>query len=84
MTYMTKLLVETVAVGVVMAVLFAVIHFFFMYPMDYIIPGAADWSMDMHKSGAVHAFLAGVFGHLSFEVLKWNKWYCTNGAACQP
>lgn len=27
-------------------------------------------------------FLAGFFGHLLFEVIGANKWYCKHGAAC--
>jgi hypothetical protein len=31
----------------------------------------------------VHLFIIGVTAHLLCEFTGINKWYCTNGAACQ-
>lgn len=31
---------------------------------------------------ALAGWTAGVLGHLAFEALGANAWYCTNGAAC--
>ena len=37
---------------------------------------------DYRKIMYLSLFLTGFLTHVVFEVLKINKWYCTNGIAC--
>ena len=36
----------------------------------------------MFKNQMLVVFLTGFIGHLLFELLGANRWYCTHGKAC--
>ena len=67
---------EALAVGVVTVLLGVVLHH-----LSLQFYGQHDLN-DM-KMFAVHLFFIGVVVHLLCEVTGVNKWYCSNGVACQ-
>jgi multisubunit Na+/H+ antiporter MnhB subunit len=38
--------------------------------------------MALQRITGLKIFWVGVVGHLIFEVVGANRWYCTNGVAC--
>lgn len=64
------LLLEALIVGIIFAVLLLIAS-------AVVVPDTIDKQI---KCG----FVVGVMGHLIFEAIGANKWYCTNGHACMP
>lgn len=83
-----RLAQEAAIVGVVMLIVVSVVHGGEM---------AANAALYKHEHGAMHypqshgeymvrlfaiAFVAGALGHLGFEAIGVNRYYCKSGVAC--
>jgi len=65
---MSSVLVEAIVVGCVISAIW-----FLLQGFDTIRRSVNQW---------MQVFLAGMIGHLVFEALGINRWYCHQGAAC--
>ena len=67
---MTKLAIEALVVGVVMATIFAVVHAVHMY--------ISKKAAMTHVALLLQVVLVGFVGHIAFECSGVNKWYVRN------
>jgi len=74
---MKKLIIETIAVGILMVVMGTVVSYVFFNQSG----SKKDWNKNHVMEIAL--FLTGVFAHLFCEFSGINRWYCKNGNACQ-
>lgn len=65
---MMNLIIEAIVVGVVMVIIGVGVSMITTY---------------LNIPGQFNIFLTGFIGHLLFEMMGANKWYCTNGYACK-
>lgn len=69
MAKMSSFFIEAFVVGLAMAAIFYILQM-----VDFI----------KEKTNIfMQVFLAGIIGHIIFEVIGANKWYCDNGMACK-
>jgi hypothetical protein len=68
MSETARIAVEAGVVGIIFAV--------FMLIASRFVRLDTSWAV------ALAGFVAGVLGHLAFEVVGGNAWYCKNGVAC--
>ena len=62
-----QVLIEALVVGLVFAILVLI----------------ASFAFGSSANPAILGFVSGFIGHLVFEAVGANKWYCANGAACK-
>lgn len=80
MSYATKFTIEVVVVAVVFATLVMVVHG--VGEMAILKNGTPTTHAGYMTRLAVLSFIAGGAGHVVFELLGANAWYCRHGAAC--
>ena len=64
-----KLLDEGLAVGLIFTLVFGVVHFLAMRAFH-------DKAMSNHALLAAQVAFTGLVGHVLFEYMGWNDWFC--------
>jgi ABC-type antimicrobial peptide transport system permease subunit len=79
---MYQLIIEAIVVGIVMMVIGNIVGYFVgkQFATD-LPPVCKDWNKNYLME--ICLFLTGFIGHLLFELIGANKWYCKNGYACK-
>lgn len=76
------LLVEALIVGIVIVIIGLAVSKLASPVLGVKLPEECEaWNDKYVMEGTL--FLTGFLGHLFFEVIGANKWYCTNGVACK-
>jgi hypothetical protein len=75
-----NILIEAILVGIAIAIIGFVISLLLMYIEDnkFTIKKYTFW-----KSVLLSNFLTGMVGHLFFQYVGLNSYYCKYGVACQ-
>lgn len=68
----TKFSTEVLVVGFVFAIIGTLLTYIF---------SSASHKGELFKVSSIF-FMTGAIGHILFEILGANKWYCENGYAC--
>ena len=68
----TKFSIEVLVVGFVFAVIGTILTYIF---------SNASHKGELFKVSSIF-FMTGAIGHILFEIIDANKWYCKNGHAC--
>ena len=64
-----KLTLEALIVGILFVILFALVHYGFMFKFG-------DDAMTNHWLLAIQVIISGALGHYVFEYTGLNSWYC--------
>lgn len=76
------ILVEAVVVGVVMVIIGLIVSFMIAPQFSVKLPEICSTFNEKHIMEAT-LFFTGFLGHLFFEAIGANGWYCKNGVACK-
>ena len=77
-----KLLIEALVVGIVTVISGTIVTYFIGRTFSVDLPPVCkNWNKNYAME--ISLFFTGVFAHLVFEGLGFNKWYCKNGVACK-
>lgn len=76
------LLVEAFIVGIVIVIIGLIVSKFTSPILGVKLPDECESFNDKYVMECT-LFLTGFLGHLFFEAIGANKWYCNNGVACK-
>ena len=75
-----NLLVEAIAVGIMILILGEIVMFILKKVGLKGPCTCTEWNKYYIRE--ISLFLTGFLGHLLFELVGANKWYCKHGSAC--
>ncbi len=77
-----ELFIEAIVVGIAMVIIGTLVSYFIAKSFAVDLPPVCKkWNKNHLME--LSLFLTGVFGHLFFEFIGANKWYCKNGYAAR-
>lgn len=76
------LLVEALVVGVVIVIIGLIVGAFVAPSLSVKLPKVCEGWNEKYVM-EITLFLTGFLGHLFFEAIGTNKWYCEHGVACK-
>ena len=77
-----ELITEAIVVGIIMVAVGTFVSFFIAKISKIDLPPVCKkWNENYIMELCL--FLTGLLGHLLFEFIGANKWYCKNGVACK-